>query len=40
MGTHPGGVHLEMTGNDVTECIGIKTKKNTFITEIVFICVY
>jgi 3-deoxy-7-phosphoheptulonate synthase len=24
MGTHPGGVHLEMTGNDVTECIGIK----------------
>lgn len=22
MGTHPGGVHLEMTGKDVTECIG------------------
>lgn len=22
MGTHPGGVHLEMTGRDVTECIG------------------
>ena len=22
MGTHPGGVHLEMTGEDVTECIG------------------
>jgi 3-deoxy-7-phosphoheptulonate synthase len=22
MGTHPGGVHLEMTGDDVTECIG------------------
>ena len=21
-GTYPGGVHLEMTGNDVTECIG------------------
>jgi 3-deoxy-7-phosphoheptulonate synthase len=21
-GTHAGGVHLEMTGNDVTECIG------------------
>jgi 3-deoxy-7-phosphoheptulonate synthase len=21
-GTHPGGVHLEMTGNDVTECLG------------------
>jgi 3-deoxy-7-phosphoheptulonate synthase len=21
-GTHPGGVHLEMTGKDVTECIG------------------
>jgi len=22
MGTHPGGVHLEMTGQDVTECTG------------------
>jgi len=22
MGTHPGGVHLEMTGKEVTECIG------------------
>lgn len=22
MGTHPGGIHLEMTGEDVTECIG------------------
>ena len=22
MGTHPGGVHIEMTGKDVTECIG------------------
>ena len=22
MGTHPGGVHVEMTGEDVTECIG------------------
>ena len=21
-GAHPGGVHLEMTGSDVTECIG------------------
>ena len=21
-GVHPGGVHLEMTGQDVTECIG------------------
>jgi 3-deoxy-7-phosphoheptulonate synthase len=21
-GTHAGGVHFEMTGNDVTECIG------------------
>jgi 3-deoxy-7-phosphoheptulonate synthase len=21
-GTHPGGVHLEMTGKDVTECVG------------------
>ena len=22
MGTHAGGVHLEMTGENVTECIG------------------
>ena len=22
MGTHPGGVHLEMTGQDATECTG------------------
>ena len=22
MGTHPGGVHIEMTGEDVTECVG------------------
>ncbi|KAJ8608872.1 hypothetical protein CTAYLR_005258 [Chrysophaeum taylorii] len=22
LGTHPGGVHLEMTGQDVTECVG------------------
>lgn len=22
LGTHPGGVHLEMTGEDVTECLG------------------
>ena len=21
-GTHPGGVHFEMTGQEVTECIG------------------
>ena len=21
-GTHPGGIHIEMTGNDVTECTG------------------
>ena len=21
-GTHPGGVHFEMTGQDVTECLG------------------
>jgi len=21
-GTHPGGIHLEMTGQDVTECTG------------------
>ncbi len=22
MGTHPGGIHVEMTGKDVTECVG------------------
>ncbi len=22
LGTHPGGVHIEMTGQDVTECVG------------------
>ena len=22
LGTHPGGVHLEMTGESVTECLG------------------
>ncbi len=22
MGSHPGGVHIEMTGEDVTECVG------------------
>ena len=22
MGTHPGGIHLEMTGQNVTECVG------------------
>lgn len=21
-GTHPGGIHVEMTGQDVTECVG------------------
>jgi 3-deoxy-7-phosphoheptulonate synthase len=21
-GTHPGGIHVELTGNDVTECVG------------------
>jgi 3-deoxy-7-phosphoheptulonate synthase len=21
-GTHPGGIHIEMTGQDVTECVG------------------
>jgi 3-deoxy-7-phosphoheptulonate synthase len=21
-GTHPGGIHIEMTGQNVTECIG------------------
>jgi 3-deoxy-7-phosphoheptulonate synthase len=22
VGTHPGGVHVELTGDDVTECLG------------------
>jgi 3-deoxy-7-phosphoheptulonate synthase len=22
LGTHPGGIHLELTGEDVTECLG------------------
>jgi 3,4-dideoxy-4-amino-D-arabino-heptulosonate 7-phosphate synthase len=22
LGTHPGGIHVEMTGEDVTECLG------------------
>jgi 3-deoxy-7-phosphoheptulonate synthase len=22
LGTHPGGMHIELTGDDVTECIG------------------
>ena len=22
LGTHPGGVHVELTGDDVTECLG------------------
>jgi 3-deoxy-7-phosphoheptulonate synthase len=22
LGTHPGGVHVELTGDDVTECVG------------------
>jgi 3-deoxy-7-phosphoheptulonate synthase len=22
LGTHPGGVHIELTGDDVTECVG------------------
>ena len=21
-GTHPGGIHIELTGDDVTECLG------------------
>jgi 3-deoxy-7-phosphoheptulonate synthase len=21
-GTHPGGIHVELTGEDVTECLG------------------
>ncbi|MFB6894252.1 class II 3-deoxy-7-phosphoheptulonate synthase [Kitasatospora sp. NPDC056327] len=25
LGTHPGGVHLELTGDDVTECLGGST---------------
>lgn len=22
LGTHPGGLHIELTGDDVTECLG------------------
>ena len=22
LGTHPGGIHMELTGDDVTECLG------------------
>jgi len=22
LGTHPGGIHIELTGDDVTECLG------------------
>jgi 3-deoxy-7-phosphoheptulonate synthase len=22
LGTHPGGIHIEFTGDDVTECVG------------------
>ena len=22
LGTHPGGLHIELTGDDVTECVG------------------
>ena len=22
LGTHPGGIHVELTGEDVTECLG------------------
>ena len=22
VGTHPGGIHIELTGDDVTECLG------------------
>lgn len=39
MGTHPGGVHLEMTGKDVTECIGgtisVRISPNVPIMEVV-----
>ena len=29
MGTHPGGIHLEMTGDNVTECVGGGVNKVT-----------
>lgn len=29
MGSHPGGIHLEMTGKDVTECLGGDNKSVT-----------
>jgi 3-deoxy-7-phosphoheptulonate synthase len=28
-GTHPGGIHLELTGKDVTECVGGRMKSLT-----------
>jgi 3-deoxy-7-phosphoheptulonate synthase len=28
LGTHPGGIHIELTGDDVTECIGGGTSAN------------
>eukprot|EP01083_Nonionella_stella_P256152 878268_1 len=40
MGTHAGGVHLEMTGEDVTECVGgvsdvtEETLKDRYITTV------
>ncbi|MDO5740531.1 MAG: 3-deoxy-7-phosphoheptulonate synthase class II [Ornithinimicrobium sp.] len=27
-GTHPGGIHVELTGNDVTECVGGTSEVN------------
>ena len=33
-GTLPGGIHLEMTGRDVTECIG--GKYNTYFTDEIY----
>ncbi|MGI9387130.1 MAG: 3-deoxy-7-phosphoheptulonate synthase, partial [Methyloligellaceae bacterium] len=33
-GTHPGGVHVEMTGQNVTECIGgARTVKETDLSD-------
>ncbi len=29
LGTHPGGIHVELTGDDVTECLGGRRRSPT-----------
>ena len=40
MGTHPGGVHLEMTGENVTECIGGNIGELFFSYSQLYVCIY